>query len=387
MNSAGRTACPSGAMKGASNLRKVSPDPSPSADTVTDGGAGLLVFSGTSTSISDSSSNSPDGIGAFEERSEVGSRSTSATAASGRRRAGAFSPFPDLLDVGNLLERLGLLRGEGLPDPRVGKIPQIVVRRHLPRHQKGFPEVSKDHPGYPHQRLDHPLAGGRDRLEGGNVQEIQRGVQVRDRGGVPEVPLVVLEDEREFLELLPVGGEVVHQVLQALHVAVDHLPLGVGDEHDAVHALEHQPPGGVVEHLSGHRVEMEADLEPLDLPQLDREEVEKQGPVGLGGKGDQPPLLLRAQHLVDHLDVGRLAGEARAVIDDLRAELTGRIVEEGHRFSRIVSDAGPAAVSPPAAPRPKGCGFATGPSTRWSGTTSGTGSRPAAGSSGSGPAR
>ena len=352
-----------------------------------DGGAGSVAFPGTSTSISDSSSNSPDGFGASEDRSEVGSRSTSATAASGVAARALLSPFPDLLDVGNLLEGLGLLRGEGLPDPRVGKIPDIVVRRHLPRHQKGFPEVGEDHPGDPHQRLGHPLAGGRDRLEGGNVQEIQRGVQFRDRGGVPEVPLVVLEDEREFLELLPVGGEVVHQVLQALHVAVDHLPLGVRDEHDAIHALEHQPPGGVVEHLPRHRVEMEADLEPLDLPQLDREEVEKQGPVGLGGKGDQAPLLLRPQHLVDHLDVGRLAGEARAVIDDLRAELAGRIVEEGHRFSRIVSDAGPAAVSPPAAPRPKGCGFATGPSTRWSGTTSGTGSRPAAASSGSGPAR
>jgi YebC/PmpR family DNA-binding regulatory protein len=29
-------------------------------------------------------------------------------------------------------------------EARVGKIPQIVVRRHLPRHQKGFPEVSED---------------------------------------------------------------------------------------------------------------------------------------------------------------------------------------------------------------------------------------------------
>ena len=219
------------------------------------------------------------------------------------------------------------------------------------------------------------------------MKEVQRGVQFRGRGDVTEVPLVVLKDEREILELLPVGGEVVHQVLQTLHVAVDHLPLGVGDEHDAIHALEHQPAGGVVEYLPRHGVEMEADLEPLDLPQLDREEVEKQGPVGLGGKGDQPPLLLRAQHLVDHLDVGRLAGEARAVIDDLRAQLTGRIVEKGHRFPRIVSDAGPATVSPPAAPRQKGRGSATGSSTRWSGTTSGTGSRPAAVSSGSGPAR
>jgi hypothetical protein len=54
------------------------------------------------------------------------------------------------------------------------------------------------------------------------------------------------------------------------------------DEHHAVDALEHQLPGGVVEHLAGHRVELDAGLEAGDRADVDRQEVEEEGTVGLG---------------------------------------------------------------------------------------------------------
>src|SRR2546427_9369992 len=43
----------------------------------------------------------------------------------------------------------------------------------------------------------------------------------------------------------------------------------------------HEPPGGVVVHLAGHGVELKPRREPRDLPEVDRQEIEEQRPVGL----------------------------------------------------------------------------------------------------------
>jgi len=209
MNSAGRTASPPGAIKGVSNLRNVSPGFSSAADTVKDGdggggGGGTVTatdgggvggggcsgpFSGISTSISDRSSIRPGshfrhpkrrrlhvdlpnrGLRSFFHRCRGRHFELDLDRGTGRRRADVLSLFPDFLDVGNLLEGIAHLRGEGLPDLRVGEIPQVVVHRHLPRHQQGFPEVGEDHPGDPHQRLGNPLSVGRDRSKVGTCRK------------------------------------------------------------------------------------------------------------------------------------------------------------------------------------------------------------------------
>jgi hypothetical protein len=56
-------------------------------------------------------------------------------------------------------------------------------------------------------------------------------------------------------------------------------------EDDAVDALEDELAAGVVEHLTGHRVEVEAGLEASDLAEREREEVEEQRAVRARWRG------------------------------------------------------------------------------------------------------
>ena len=82
-------------------------------------------------------------------------------------------------------------------------------------------------------------------------------------------------------------GEVLAEVLRRLSRFGSPIgPLGVGDEDDAVDALEDELPGRVVEDLSRNRVELEAGLEAADDADVEREEVEEERPVGLGLEGD-----------------------------------------------------------------------------------------------------
>src|SRR5262249_12136402 len=83
--------------------------------------------------------------------------------------------------------------------------------------------------------------------------------------------------------------------------------------------------------LSGHGVEVEAGLEASNLGQRQRQEVEEQRAVGLGGEGNHLALRLGIGLGVDVLEIRRLAAETRPVIDDLAADFARRVVDEGHR--------------------------------------------------------
>src|SRR5205823_194068 len=123
---------------------------------------------------------------------------------------------------------------------------------------------------------------------------------------------------------------------QRLDVRLHALHLAVGDEDDAIHALEDELAGGVVEHLAGHGVEMEAGLESPDLSQRQGKEVEEEGAVRLGGEADELALRLRIGLVVDVLEIGGLPAKTRAVIDDLAVDLSGRVVDEGHGFLKLL---------------------------------------------------
>ncbi len=159
------------------------------------------------------------------------------------------------------------------------------------------------------------------------VQVLVKGF---DGDDVPDVPLVVLEDEGHGARRKPELGEVRFEVHERLAVRFTRGELAVRDENDAVDALQHQPPRGVVEDLTGHGVELEADLHPPDHPDVEGQQVEEQGAVGLG---------LQAQHLaagaprgllVDPLEVAGLAAQPRAVVHDLGRDLHRRVVHQGH---------------------------------------------------------
>jgi hypothetical protein len=154
---------------------------------------------------------------------------------------------------------------------------------------------------------------------------------------VREVAFVELEDERELFDHEPDLGEVFLQVLEALDVRVEHRQLRVGDEDDAVDAFQHQLARRVVEDLAGDRVELEARLEAADDADVDRQEIEEEGAVGLGLEADHFAAALRRSLRVDVVEIGRLPAEARTVVDDLRGHLHRRVIEEDHRFPRLRS--------------------------------------------------
>jgi hypothetical protein len=75
---------------------------------------------------------------------------------------------------------------------------------------------------------------------------------------------------------------------------------------------------------------VEARLEAADLTERERQEVEEQRALGLGGERDHLPLQIGVGLVVDPLQVGRLATQPGAVVDDLAVDLARRVVDEGH---------------------------------------------------------
>ena len=106
--------------------------------------------------------------------------------------------------------------------------------------------------------------------------------------------------------------------------------LAVGDEDDAVGAFQHELARGVVVDLPRHRVELELRAHAADLAEVEREEVEEEGAVGLRRQRQHLAFVVRRQRVVDELQIRRLAAETRTVVDDLRGDLFGGVVEEDH---------------------------------------------------------
>ena len=180
------------------------------------------------------------------------------------------------------------------------------------------------------ERLEdaHPVDGGR--LEGGRCPRIQGLLQLVDRQDVAQVPLVVLEHERHALRLEPELFEVLAQVEKRLLVRFRGGHLAVGHEHDAVDALQHQPPRGVVEHLSRDRVELQAHLHPADDAHVEREQVEEQRAVGLRLEAHHLAARARGGLAVDAPEVRGLPAQTRAVVHDLGRHLHRGVVQEHH---------------------------------------------------------
>src|ERR1019366_8963703 len=77
----------------------------------------------------------------------------------------------------------------------------------------------------------------------------------------------------------------------------------------------------VVEDLPGHGVEVEARLEPAHGAEVERQEIEEERAVGLGGERDELALGGRVRPVVDVLEVRRLSAEAGTVVNDLAVDL------------------------------------------------------------------
>src|SRR3954454_3223667 len=82
-----------------------------------------------------------------------------------------------------------------------------------------------------------------------------------DRKHVRQVPFVQLQDVRNFLEVVAVFFQVVHQVIERFGIRVHALLLRIRNEDYPVHPAQNQLAAGIVEDLTGDSVKMYTGLE------------------------------------------------------------------------------------------------------------------------------
>src|SRR5229473_3858806 len=153
------------------------------------------------------------------------------------------------------------------------------------------------------------------------------------RQHVWQVALVQLQDVGNLVEVVAVFFEVGHQVVERFDVGVHALLLGIGHENYAVHSSQNQLAAGVIKDLSRNRVQVNPRLEAPHRTQIERQEIEEQGAIGLGGERDHLALLLFGCFLEDELQIRRLAAQPGAVVDDLTVDLTCCEVDETQKVS------------------------------------------------------
>ncbi|MFN8095782.1 MAG: hypothetical protein U0599_26780 [Vicinamibacteria bacterium] len=265
----------------------------------------------------------------------------------------------DGADLGPHLARVGRLRAGGLRDhePRVGlrRLGRDGLRgrlagrapeerregvRHDVGHRTGIEALllqvvlDRDRPEHVlhdgDERVEDPLAAGRNRREGLLAPQVQGAVELVSRQEAVEVLLVVLEDERDLLGNQSVREEVHLHVLEGGDVLARHRLLRVGDEDDRVGPREHHPARGVVLDLPGNRVELDLEVVAGDGAEAERQEVEEEGPVLRGVQRDEAVGALGVGEPVDLLEVGGLPGLRRPVVDHLRFDGPFAEVELDH---------------------------------------------------------
>ncbi len=180
------------------------------------------------------------------------------------------------------------------------------------------------------ERRENAFARYRRGLEPRKVHVVQLRLQLLDRNHVRQVAFVVLHHHRNGGEIESVLAKVLFEVAKRLDVLLHLALLAVRHEYHAVDALKHQFARGVVVDLPRNGVEMEPRVHAGDLAEVERKKVEKERPVALRGYGGEVATMRVGYAGMDHLQVGRLAGKTRAVVDDLAVDLPGRKVYLNH---------------------------------------------------------
>ncbi len=206
----------------------------------------------------------------------------------------------------------------------------------------GAPHPGQDQPAHLLQGLKDPLALGGHRLKDGEAPlGVHHGPHHVHGQGVGQVPLVDLEHHREVLHLEAVLRQVFPHVAHALGVGPEAVGGRVGHKDDAVHTPQDQLAAGVVKDLAGDGVEVEAGLEALHLPQVQRQEVKEEGALVLGGQGDHLSLAPLRDPAVNPLEVGGLPRKPGAIVDDLEVDLAIGEVDGAHASCRKARPKGP----------------------------------------------
>ena len=180
------------------------------------------------------------------------------------------------------------------------------------------------------QRLEDALAADRHRGHDARLDHAQEVAELGVAPRVLEIALVHLDDDGQGPVVEPVRLQVLQHVVPVGERRRRLAAARVGDEHHRVGALEHDAPGGLVHHLARHRVELQLHLHARPRAEEHGHHVEEQRPIVLRVERHETPADLGMDLLEERLEVRRLPGQRRAVIDDLHGDLAGLGVELGH---------------------------------------------------------
>jgi len=141
----------------------------------------------------------------------------------------------------------------------------------------------------------------------GDAAEVQAPVHDPHGHGIGEIPLVVLKDEGDLLDVQAVRIEVVIQIRQRIHIVLHLGFAGIRHEDHTIGPAQHHPAAGVVLHLARHGIDLEMDGIAIDVTEVDREQIEEEGPILLGIDGEHLAALLVRAHGVQGLQIGGLS--------------------------------------------------------------------------------
>src|SRR6266536_1413737 len=122
--------------------------------------------------------------------------------------------------------------------------------------------------------------------------------------------------------------EVGHEIVQRFGVGVHALLLGIGHENNAVYAAQNKFAAGIIKDLAGNSIEVDSGLEAANRAEIKRKEIKEQSALGFSGERDHLVLLLLGSGLVNVLQVGGLAAQARAIVHDFAVDLAGCEVDK-----------------------------------------------------------
>ena len=144
----------------------------------------------------------------------------------------------------------------------------------------------------------------------------------------------LLDGDPELLEVLP-------QVEERRGVVLGLADLRIGDERDAVGALQDEAASRGVEHLARHGEDLEAQRHAGAArrlrPEGDRQHVEEERAVVLRLERHQAPAGGLGGELVQRSQVRRLPAERRPVVDELYGHFSGGEIQLHGRYPTNVS--------------------------------------------------
>ena len=186
------------------------------------------------------------------------------------------------------------------------------------------------------ERFKHALAlvSGRRKRGHLHVPIIEQEFHIVHRRDIWQVPLVELQDIRDFGQIQLEGFEILFKVDEALDVFRHFFVLRIGDKDDAIDAAQDQLAGGVVNDLARNGVKLKLCLKALDGHRLNGQEVKEEGAIRARGERDEFALVAGGGlHVIVDLDqVGGFATHGWSVVNDFDLKLFSCLINNGHNY-------------------------------------------------------